>query len=193
MQNIKIVTPQNYVSMPWRNGLGQTCELLKENLPDDNEYAWRLSMADVTTDGEFSNFDGYDRTLLLLVGKGITLEFEHSKRCDLGRSLQSVQFKGDERTIATLHDGPIRDFNVMTLRSHCTAEVYGHNRTDIKKIKLHSDILLAYAVDDQLSIQLENTEIVTLPAGHLLHVQNPEQQSVVFNDAKFIAVQIRYY
>ncbi len=45
--------------MPWRNGKGNTIELLKEDLPNRDGFAWRLSMADVTSDGEFSNFSDY--------------------------------------------------------------------------------------------------------------------------------------
>ena len=69
-----ILGPDTFRAMPWRNGLGTTIELLKQDLPDGDGFAWRLSMADVTTDGEFSNFSGYDRTLLLLDGNGLMLD-----------------------------------------------------------------------------------------------------------------------
>jgi len=73
MTTATILGPDTFLAMPWRNGLGTTIELLKQDLPEDGGFAWRLSMAEVTTDGEFSNFSGYDRTLLLLVGKGLII------------------------------------------------------------------------------------------------------------------------
>ncbi len=63
MNQISILSPSDFVSMPWKTGLGHTVEILREDLPGDTGFAWRLSMADVTTDGAFSHFGGYDRTL----------------------------------------------------------------------------------------------------------------------------------
>ena len=64
MSDYKIINPNTYSAMPWRNGLGVTVELLRQDIKNDTGFGWRLSMADVTEDGEFSNFSGYDRTLV---------------------------------------------------------------------------------------------------------------------------------
>jgi len=93
--------------MPWRNGLGTTVELLKQDLPDEAGFAWRLSMADVTTDGEFSNFSGYDRTLLLLEGNGLTLDCGGALH-RLEQPLQAARFRGEDVTDRPGHTGMVK-------------------------------------------------------------------------------------
>ncbi len=143
MKPLDIIGSEHFQSMPWKNGLGHTIEILKEDMPDNDGFAWRLSMADVTTDGDFSNFAGYDRTLLLLEGNGITLDHANGQRDVLNKHLQAARFRGDARTAATLHDGPIRDFNVMARRDYCTASVTSSKKADTSLLDTgNSDILL---------------------------------------------------
>ena len=61
MIEFNITKPEDFITMPWRNGLGSTIELVKHWSGDS--FQWRLSMADVTQDGAFSDFSGYDRSL----------------------------------------------------------------------------------------------------------------------------------
>jgi len=66
MKNPQIIDPGHYQPMPRRNGLGHTIELCRQNFADGEGFAGRLSMAEVTDNGEFSNFSDYDRVLLML-------------------------------------------------------------------------------------------------------------------------------
>jgi environmental stress-induced protein Ves len=191
MTAVSIIEPASFRAMPWRNGLGTTIELLKQDLPDGDGFVWRLSMADVTVDGAFSNFSGYDRTLLLLEGKGLTLD------CDgtihrLGKALQSAQFSGDDQTLATLHDGPVKDFNIMVDRQHCSARVSSATRPEESTIDLDSDILLVYAVDGKLSLSGPEIDVPAIPPGHLCVVRDPVNGSLLCCGASHIAVQISH-
>ena len=47
-------TPTDFTRMPWKNGGGQTTELVR-NSPD-GDYSWRLSLADIDLNGPFSSF-----------------------------------------------------------------------------------------------------------------------------------------
>ena len=191
MPAVSIIEPTSFRAMPWRNGLGTTIELLKQDRPDGDGFAWRLSKADVTADGAFSNFNGYDRTLLLLEGKGLTLD------CDgtihrLGKALQSAQFSGDDQTLATLHDGPVKDFNIMVDRQHCSARVSSATRPEESTIDLDSDILLVYAVDGELSLSGPEIVVPAIPPGHLCVVRDPLNGSLLCCGASHIAVQISH-
>lgn len=178
--------------MPWKNGLGFTVEMLREDLPGDSGFAWRLSMADVTMDGEFSNFEGYDRILLLLEGNGMTLNHASGQHDVLQSPLQSSNFKGDELTMATLHDGPIKDFNVMTHRDHCVAKVLSCLNSEGLLLESSSDLLLIYAVDGDLNINSSQTDPVVLTAHHLLVVREATMADFNCSGAAFIAVRINY-
>jgi hypothetical protein len=175
--------------MPWRNGLGTTIELLKQDLPCGDGFAWRLSMADVTTNGAFSNFSGYQRTLLLLEGKGLTLESNGASH-RLEKPLQSARFSGDDQTFATLHDGPVKDFNVMVQRQHCSARVSSALHPDESTLDVDGDILLVYAVDGELSLSVPE---ISVPSGHLCVVQDPGKGSLMCRGASHIAVQISHH
>ena len=192
MRSYVIYGPDSYQSMRWRNGLGHTLQLMKQNLSESDRFAWRLSIADVTTDGEFSNFSGYDRTLLLLSGAGITLQFAKDRRVDLNERLDRAEFKGDEPTAATLHDGPITDFNVMCARDHCRAAVLTSNTHNAQAIEVHGDVLLLYALGDGLTIRSPSDGDVPLADQHLLLVTKPIDKTLYCEGAAFIAVQITY-
>lgn len=119
--SFRLLRPSDYRVMPWKNGGGTTTELIiePEGASLDSGFLWRLSMAAVGVSGPFSRFEGYDRTLLLLEGRGMDLDFERRPAVRLGRTLEPVAFSGDWRTSGTLLDGPCRDFNVISRRARC--------------------------------------------------------------------------
>ena len=65
------LTPADYRRMPWRNGGGVTTEIAIA--PDGaglvgERFLYRVSIADVMSDGPFSRFEGYDRHIMLPAG-----------------------------------------------------------------------------------------------------------------------------
>jgi environmental stress-induced protein Ves len=188
--DVTIIKPSSYRSMPWRNGLGTTVELAKKDLPGGNGFAWRLSMADVASDGAFSNFSGYDRTLLLLGGGGITLDCNDQTH-RLEHPLQAARFRGEDPTFATLHDGPIKDFNIMAHRQSCTASVTAQTGEAASRTEVDAHVLLVYAVNGDLRIESDALSRLTLPAGHLLITHNPVNQVLHSQGSGFIVTQIR--
>jgi uncharacterized protein len=189
MQDFTIYNPDTFITMPWRNGLGQTIELLKQELPNDKEFAWRLSMADVTNDGEFSDFAGYDRTLVMLNGNGMTLDFGDGNPQHLRTPLSLVQFTGEQATVANLHDGPIRDFNVMTRRDYCSARVTTYRNQQAQVIGGGADDFLVYSFDAGTKVELASGEAITLPEAHLWHC-HAAKSSIRLSGASYIVIQI---
>lgn len=187
-----IQPPEQFISMPWKNGLGNTIEILKEPIEDTNEFTWRLSMADVATDGDFSSFSGYERTLILLEGSGVTLDHENGKRNVLQKPLQTAIFCGDEKTVAKLHNGPIKDFNVMTRRGHCKANIQT-NRTSGKSIlKVNANLLLLYAVEDSVTINVLKNKPILLKHKHLFITRSPNFSSIECIGSSYISIQVFY-
>ncbi len=118
----QLIEPSTYTEQPWRNGQGTTTQLLAA---DDGagSFLWRLSIAPVLSDGPFSNFSGYDRTLVLLEGRALTLDYGAHGRDQLDEPLSLACFSGDWATTGLLGAGPIRDFNVMVRRDRFRAQV----------------------------------------------------------------------
>ena len=98
------------VAVPWRNGLGVQYEITCDgSLPDD--WAWRLSTADITQDVPFSSFPGVTREFCVADGNGVTLNINGvNHRCEPG---SVTTFRGDDVVFATLIDGPMRALNLM--------------------------------------------------------------------------------
>ena len=110
---------------PWKNGGGTTQEIA--SWPQGaglDSFGWRVSIATIAASGPFSVFAGVDRSITLLEGDGVRL-FTHEGRIEhrLDTALQPFAFSGDEAIDCTLLGGPSNDFNVMTRRGRCSAEV----------------------------------------------------------------------
>jgi environmental stress-induced protein Ves len=63
---MKIIPPSAFVTMPWKNGGGITHEILKQE--HGGKLLWRLSIAEVASDGPFSLFPGLSRILTVIEG-----------------------------------------------------------------------------------------------------------------------------
>ena len=191
MKPFKIYSPQSFQTLPWRNGLGSTVELLAET-PNKNEaFSWRLSIASVTKNGPFSDFSGYDRTLLLLEGTGITLNKPNGIFKVLNSSLDYANFKGEDLIDATLHDGPIKDFNIMTLRSICTSSVTAIDETSESLLNINADKLLVYSIKP-VNIQIGLEASISLEANHLLQFNYYINNTMTLDKTQAIVIQINY-
>jgi len=105
----------SYQRVAWKNGGGVTDVIA---VAPGERPEWRISVARIELDGPFSDFTGYDRTIVALSGDGVTLAFESGEERALG-SFQSYAFAGEDAVEARLSSGPVSDFNVMTLRERC--------------------------------------------------------------------------
>jgi environmental stress-induced protein Ves len=107
--------PQSaFVSMPWNNGGGSTREIFR--FPEgDADWQWRLSIADIAADGPFSGFPGCERSLTLLAGAGMSLQFA-DRSCDLHSPYAACRFAGEETPECVLFNGPTVDFNAIWRR-----------------------------------------------------------------------------
>jgi environmental stress-induced protein Ves len=116
--------PADYKTMPWKNGGGTTTELMAESNSATEGYDWRLSIASVAQSGPFSDFSGYDRSIMLVEGKGFTLEFAEAGTHHLMRSFEPLRFDGAWQTNCTLIDGPVKDFNLIARKNvHAVLDV----------------------------------------------------------------------
>ena len=117
----RVIRNADLVRVPWKNGGGTTAEVAA--FPEGSTFetfGWRISMADVASDGPFSAFPGIDRTLIVVEGDGIELDVEGIVY-PLDAANPKLSFSGDDITTGRLLSGPIRDLNVMTRRGSVPA------------------------------------------------------------------------
>jgi len=119
-----LLDPATARAMPWKNGGGSTVELAISPVGAGLEdFAWRISTAQVAVDGAFSSFPGADRSLAVLAGNGLRLQREDGRVETLHSDGAIAVFGGEETISAQLLDGPITDLNLMTRRGLWTHRV----------------------------------------------------------------------
>ncbi len=110
---------------PWKNGGGTTQEVVC--WPQGAglvSFQWRISIAEIASNGPFSAFAGIDRTITLLTGDGVHLRAaDGSVDHALQQPLAPFAFSGDVALDCTLLGGASQDFNVMVRRGAWQATV----------------------------------------------------------------------
>jgi environmental stress-induced protein Ves len=148
--HIDILRAAAHRRMPWKNGGGETFEIAVE--PADttlDTMEWRVSMAVVTQDGPFSEFPNVDRTLCILDGAGLHLNFsDDGASHELTSDSAPFFFAADRPLHARLLHGTITDLNVMTRRRR-----YRH-------------ALRRVAVDDDQQTVVTTADLVLLLCEH---------------------------
>lgn len=114
----EIIRAESYREVPWRNGGG-----VSRVIDGGDDVGWRLSVATISQDGWFSDYSGFDRTIVAIDGDGMELTVDGVTR-RLQRRYEPFSFSGDAKTTCRLLGGPTRDLNVVTRRdrwSHTVA------------------------------------------------------------------------
>lgn len=106
----------------WRNMLGWTREILRH--PDSDGWDWRMSIAEIERDADFSAFPGIERELVLLSGNGLRLRFDDGEVHELQAAHDRVRFDGGRSVRGELLDGPTLDFNLMWRRESMGADLW---------------------------------------------------------------------
>lgn len=119
MPSMEIIRFAELTESTWKNGGGITREIACASI--DANRIWRLSMADVTSDGPFSEFAEYDRILTILNGQGMSLQSDDGS-IDADPWVP-VRFSGALKIYAYLKSGPLTDLNLMFNPDYCTGDV----------------------------------------------------------------------
>lgn len=112
---IRYLPATGYVTMPWKNGTGSTDEICL--LPPDasrDAFELRVSRAIIATSGLFSAFPGVERTITVIEGEGLALEFDdHTVDLTTG---QPHRFDSGLTPVGVPKGGTVRVVNVMAAR-----------------------------------------------------------------------------
>jgi environmental stress-induced protein Ves len=109
-------------AQPWKDGGGTTRQVAAFPATAGlDDFAWRVSMAEVASRGPFSRFADVDRVLIVLEGL-LELEFGQAEKVILGPGDHHA-FSGDARVMGTPIGGPVHDLNVMVRRGVWTVHV----------------------------------------------------------------------
>ncbi|UQZ91137.1 hypothetical protein C4J81_02580 [Deltaproteobacteria bacterium Smac51] len=172
-----ILKPEDYRNMPWKNGLGTTCEILREPADDSQPFDWRISVADIKENGPFSIFSGYTRIINTLEGSGMRLMVDGVDSGDL-KQYDPFVFSGDSQVESELIDGTIRDFNLIYRASVCKGRLQWLNVSGPRAFCSQADHIIIYAVK---GIKVAAADFTAqLNDNHTLRVDNDEAALTAF-------------
>lgn len=117
-----VVPANEYRRERWKNGAGWTREIVR--VPDQADWIWRLSIAEIEQNAPFSAFSGIERELVLLSGNGLRLRFDDGETHTLLPPHERLRFAGERGVTGELVDGPTHDFNLMWRREEIDAELW---------------------------------------------------------------------
>jgi environmental stress-induced protein Ves len=159
---MQVLRERDYVAIPWKNGGGLTREILKVP-PDTAAFDWRLSLATIATSGPFSVFDGYDRTLVLIRGAGVELDFGSHGQATLRAPGQVAAFDGAWPTRCALIDGPSTDLNLIVAKERAEAQALILRVTAPEAIRTSGwEETLVCCVSGSVQIENSTGEVATL-------------------------------
>ena len=169
-----ILESAGYRQMPWKNGAGTTTEIaVSPSGATTDDFDWRISMAQVGSDGWFSEFPRVDRTLAVLEGNGIDLSIAAAPPVRILPASAPYSFAADTPVFAKLLDGPIIDLNVMTRR----------NRFIHRMTRLKADAPITWQLQAEVTVILSCTSALHLDDGtHSVRLKA--------NDSAFFQTQI---
>lgn len=118
----RVIPANEYRRERWRNQLGWTREIIRS--PQDDNWDWRVSIAEIERDAAFSSFPGIERELVLLAGDGLRLRFDDGEIRELLPPHGKARFAGERSVTGELVGGPTHDFNLMWRRDRVQAELW---------------------------------------------------------------------
>jgi|AntAceMinimDraft_12_1070368.scaffolds.fasta_scaffold24205_3 hypothetical protein len=182
MLDFQIIDTQALSEIAWKNGGGITREIAQEKRP--NGLVWRLSIADVSTEGAFSSFPGLSRILTVIEGKGLQLR-SPSKTHDLPPFVPFA-FSGELDVRSVLNDGAIRDFNVIFDPNLINAEVRVVNGPAYDSIGFRAaNVYAVFAIEGT-----SDCNGVTLEQGCCALIENEALSVTVPQSSKALYVQL---
>jgi len=184
---IKIISPQEFKTVPWKNGMGETIELAINEGGTLEKFDWRISMASVVEDGPFSAFSGFERTLILVKGNGISLQHDGKPTDKLSNLLDVTTFDGRLKTSGILYSGPINDFNIIADKQKykVTVQTYVEN-VDVDLRPAYLSFVYCLSGDASISSP-DGTDKISLTHGSLLKITQPSENLTISGRRMIIA------
>jgi len=184
---MQIVRKSSLTPVPWKNGGGITHEIFRVDAGAD--FRWRLSVAQIDRSGPFSEFANHRRTMVLLQGTGLRLDFAGGPSRTLTHVGDVVDFDGAIATDCELIDGACTDLNLMVSKSLSIADAWvqslgepyawpPHTGTRVLfviagSIEIAGGIALENAIDELVTLERWDSVVLSNPGAYDLRAMGP--------------------
>lgn len=147
----QVLRRKSYRAMPWRNGRGTTLEIAREPATGE-EFAWRLSLADIEQDGDFSAYPGYSRAIALVAGERLHLRFRGHGHCFLTPTQRGTRFEGDWKTHCEIPQGRCTDLSLIVRRDALTRPATAVHAPKVLRFEATRQVLLSRGLHGALFV-----------------------------------------
>ncbi|WP_433709474.1 HutD family protein [Nocardia sp. CA-084685] len=120
LETIRTVARRDRQSVPWFNRHGMTSEIVRGTPTQSGTPSWRLSVASLREDADFSPLRDIDRVFTVVGNVGTTLHFADHDHW--AAPLVPYAFAGEDSPFCEI-TAPTEAFNVMVERTAATASV----------------------------------------------------------------------
>lgn len=151
MNAIARLDPRAYRRTPWKNGGGVTIDIADDYAPGVppgswSGMLWRFGRTQIVTPAPFSDLSGFDRILTVIGGRGLWLDIEGGAALDVREPFRPVCFRGEDRIVSRLEEGPVAVLNLLADRTKYEIDVLILGRGDERALDAAIDIV--YALED---------------------------------------------
>jgi len=175
---------------PWKNGGGSTTEIAAAPAGAGfDDFDWRVSLATITQDGAFSVFPGIDRTLALVDGEGVLLDFG-DERVVLSPSEPLIEFAGEDTVHATVTGTTTTDFNVMTRRGRCRHRLEACVVRGTLELNPRASTTLVFVADGECLSVSSARERIAMVRYDMLVIESEQVWSIEAAQATVFVVDI---
>jgi environmental stress-induced protein Ves len=176
---------------PWKNGGGVTSEIAVHPPGAGlDDFGWRISTALVAAGGSFSRFDGIDRALLVIGGRGLKLQIGERAPATVTRKSHPLSFPGEIAVHADLVRGPVSDLNVMTRRGEWRSQLQRRTSQAPNAIFRTADVSFVVALGRLVARSSDRTaELATGDAIRLAAREVPTLEPVA-PAAEFVVIDL---
>ncbi len=162
---MRIIPPESLRTVPWKNGLGSTLEILTDidtSQTPSAAWTWRLSIADVPSRSPFSNFDGIDRWLACLHGGGMCVERSGSWSA-VPKTGEALAFAGEEQIVGEPIGQKVRDVNWFLQRDRWHGGMWVLRESSDTQIESEIVVIHVVAGTASATIRCEGQSVTLAP------------------------------
>jgi environmental stress-induced protein Ves len=150
---VRVIRKAAFRAVPWKNGGGITHEAVRVPAEGD-PFRWRVSVAEVASSGPFSDFSGYRRSMALLQGGGLRLNFADGTSVRLREPGELVEFDGGLRAEGVLLAGPCTDLNLIVANDLPAAGAQvARLETPLRLACAAGELLLIFAISGSVLVE----------------------------------------
>ena len=179
---------QSVPSIAWKNGGGTTRTLAVE--PADaglDNFLWRISIAEITSPGSFSSFDGADRSIMLWSGEGVILRSSEWAEHALTTPWEPFSFRGEDDVTCDLISGSTADLNLMLRRGKIGAELRVYRSGTTLAAPMEAIVILC--AQGEISVLMNGQAPVVLPSESFLRISQVDADiAVIMSDINSVYI-----